>query len=565
MEAQQESSTEKYIGRYQFGDTSSMARVDVEKGLNGGFQIALYPSESASAELLETLPDKLAELKAYGAYVSVREDKPVFIVPKVEDHKVFVAALQSAGITTDANPQYEEVKDPAQSQGAIKKLLHFLQDHTLEAAGISGGIGYLALGVDGLIRGDKFLAGTGIAALCPLILAIWGNGDKSGELTRLVGDVEKYLGDQGIEVPEQKFTAEQKHALSGLADFFKEHPVEISYALANIATAALWMQGLKEFKDDGAWTKLLTASTTLVGNTIVATFPEKHAKPESEMTERELAQCAARNPLERARDFIQESPLFIHMGLNLADILCWTKEFSEDSFKDKKIGNFAFGRDHKLHELGEKHGDLSKEWAEFIRNKPSGLNAEGELKFSNQANELQGKILDKQAGIDYLTNPKKEIFGAMTKAEASGVLKTIVATGLSLQIILGGMSHKSKSEEEQIAGFDKVFSASAKMLVGMPDAQRDIVLEQSSAFLALHKSTGGLMTAEKIKAEITKRLEVMKDAAWLNAANEPIVANNIVPLTRKGESVDKEAPQPHVSDQQLAGKVVEPAHAMAMI
>jgi hypothetical protein len=547
--------TDSRLGSYGFAAASTIAQMDVEKGLSGGFQIVLHPSAQADAATLTKLPDTLAGLKAYGAYVSTRDDKPVFVVPQVSDHGAFTASLQKAGLAQGAG-KYQQVENTSPKGNAIEKMLHFLQDHTLEAAGIAGGVGYAALGIDGYVRGDKFLMGTGLAALCPLIVAIWGQGDKSGELTRLVGDVQNYLKDQGIEVPEQKFTAEQKHALSGLGDFFKEHPVEISYALANIATAALWMQGLKEFKDDGAWTKLCTASSTLVGNTIVAMFPEKHAKPVSEMSKWELQQRASRNPLEALRDKIQESPLLVHGFLNFFDVPCWLTEFSEDSFKGGKIGNFEYGRSKKLHELREGHAalendinSLGKEARELASSQKSPLTERQKLHFHNRENELYGKMLDKEDSMAFLANETKDFLGGtMTKAEASGVLKAIVATGLSLQIILGGMSHKSKSEAEQIAGFDKVFAASAKMLAEMPEVQRAVVLEQTSAFLAMHKSTGGLFTPDKVKKEISKRLDVLQKAEWIQMDPLPEAANNITPITRN-------KPEIQVSSQQLDGKV----------
>jgi hypothetical protein len=527
--------TDPRLGSYRFDATSTLTHVDVEKGLSGGFQLVLHPSDQADAATLQKLPETLAGLKAYGAYSSVRDDKPVFVIPKVKDHAAFAASLQQAKLTTGA-ATYKEALNDTKAVTAVQKLLHFLQDHTLEAAGISGGVGYLALGVDGYVRGDKFLTYTGIAALCPLIVAIWGQGDKSGELTRLVGDVQNYLKDQGIEVPEQKFTAAQKHALSGLADFFKEHPVEISYALANIATAALWMQGLKEFREDGAWTKICTASTTLVGNAIVALFPEKHAKPVSEMNEYELRKRAARSPLEAVRDTIQESPLMVHGVLNVGDIVCWAKETLEDSFTgNRKVPglNWTIGRDGKRHEfeaaqeeLREKLRSLPKEKMDAAAEQEWGfLSRRQELDFADKANELSGKILDKQDSINYLTN-KDSYLAGMSKADVSGVLKAIVATGLSLQIILGGISHKSKSEAEQIAAFDKVFAASANMLANMPEKQRDVVLEQTSAFLALHKSTGGLFTAEKVKEEITSRLNVLQKADWIGTTPPQETANN---------------------------------------
>jgi hypothetical protein len=435
-----------------------------------------------------------------------------------------------------------------------------LQKNAVTLSGAAGVVGYSALMMEGLMRGDKTLALTGIAALSPIILAVFGNGDKTAPIERMTSQMRDYMIAEGFDIPEEGFAKEEAKGLGVIYQLMKEHPVELSYATMFLGTTFLWAAGLKEFQDEGKFTKLLTATTTLIGSAIVATIPEKSPLAKEDNTDKGF--------FGNAYEFVQKNTLPIFAGLNLVDVGCWTKEMLDDSFAkpvpwlESIVGKH--GRGHKIEELKQGIDTLTQEinkHKEILGGFDNVKDIDGlKEKLGDSAVELLNKLGVKNIPIDQLeasllsdtanlterlaatkeslahwTSPDKLPLVNMTPAQASGALKAVVAVGLSTQILLNFVAHKNKTPEEMLAEYDKAFVKTAEMLQHIPQEDREVALQQMVSFMSVNGTMkDACMNPLEIKAAIEKEVAKLE-----KTQSSPAIANNIVPLQRVNSPVSQ--------------------------
>ena len=432
--------------------------------------------------------------------------------------------------------QAEEKHNPFQ------KGMDWLKEAAVPLMGASAFVANVALAIDGgalgfanpnlKLRDDKALVATGaFGAIAPLILAIYGNGNKDAEFDRMMEDMRQHFIEQGINIPEDEFTKQKTTGLAAVNDFIKEHPVEVSSALAFAGTLSLWAAGWKEFKEEGKITKLATATTTLMGYAIVFSVPEK-SPLESEKTPEELAKMGF---LEKTMDAFRANPMPVFAGLNLGDIICWSWEAMEDSFKNKVTPNlgvfekFPAGRDGKIHHFGE----AIKELTNNINEKQAAiesLTTTGAELYNQQSamtkelSSLKNRLGAAEGGRDYLLEDKKVLFG-MNQGEVSGALKLATAAGFTTQILLNFVAHKNQSAEAMQADYDKIFAASAQRLLQIEPEMRDVSLKQMVTFLSFNKTMdNACMNPIQINEAIKKQIEALE--------KQPQAANDIKPFAK---------------------------------
>jgi hypothetical protein len=434
--------------------------------------------------------------------------------------------------------QAEEKHNPFQ------KGMDWLNKAAVPLMGASAFVANVALAIDGgalgfinkdlKLRDDKALIATGaFGAIAPLILAIYGNGNKDAEFDRMMEDMRQHFIKQGIDIPEDEFTKQKSTGLAAVNDFIKEHPVEVSSALAFAGTLSLWAAGWKEFKEEGKITKLATATTTLMGYAIVFSVPEK-SPLEPEKTPEELAKMGF---LEKAMDAFRANPMPVFAGLNLGDIICWSWEAMEDSFKRKVTPNlgifekFPQGRNGKLHHFEEAIKELTNNINEKQTDIAELTNSFSGAQLSNQQSamtkelsSLQNRLGAAEGGRDYLLEDKKVLFG-MNQREVSGALKLATAAGFTTQILLNFVAHKNQSAEAMQADYDKIFAASAQRLLKIEPEMREVSLKQMVTFLSFNKSMdNACMDPVQIKEAIEKQIGILE--------KQPQAANDIKPFAK---------------------------------
>jgi hypothetical protein len=411
---------------------------------------------------------------------------------------------------------------------------NWLTKNAVNISGMGGAFANAGLFVDGYLRDDKALMVSSIAGIAPIILAVYGNGDKGAEFDRMVEDMRLHFEKEGINVPPSDFKKQKSNALGIVDDFLKEHPIEISSGISILGTAALWWAGWNEFQKDGKITKLATATTTLIGYATMMAVPEE---------------SPLKKPEEGKGFNFKFNPMAFHAGLNLVDIGCWASEVLEDTFEGRVLpelnvggkdifANLPQGRHHKLQSLKTDLEGLYNGYDKsFNLGHVTGLNERKEQlnklsedqhlqksEITSHIADLEKRIHDKQIAIDYLDKPEELIFG-IDKAQASGYAKAAIAAGFTVNILMNFLAHKNKSAEEMLADYDKVFEASAKMLQKMPESQRDMALDQMVTFLSVNKSMAqACMDPLEIKENIEKKVTELSKA--------PKAANEVKPFKR---------------------------------
>lgn len=437
-----------------------------------------------------------------------------------------------------------------------------LQKNAFTLSGIGGVVGYSALMLDGIMRGDNTLALTGIAALSPVILTIFGEGDKSASVARMTSQMRDYMNAEGYEIPAEGFKKDDAKGVGALYQLLKEHPVECSYATMFLGTSFLLAAGVKEYKDKGEVTKLATAFTTMLGSALVASVPP--ANP----LEKEEDQ--PQNAASKAYRVLQNHTTQAFGLLNLVDIWAWTTETLNDSFKESLplLGNvYKHGRDQKLagfeneiehltKTIGQ-HNDIlgsvqtgqSGSLAEELREAAQKAYGSVDLKditpskvLENLANLTQMKETAAE-GLKYLSPENKLGIGNMSKGEASGILKAIVMVGLSTQILLNFAAHKDKTAEEMLAQYEKGFEKTAEMLQHIPKQDRELALQQMVSFMSVNDTMkDACMTPSEIKASIEKQLEQLEK----KTPQPAVAANNVVSAVESKGRMAENQPAPSV-------------------
>jgi hypothetical protein len=466
----------------------------------------------------------------------------------------------------------DQAEEKQENHNPFEKGLDWLKEAAVPLMGASAFVANVALAIDGgalgfinkdwKLRDDKALIATGaFGAIAPLILAIYGNGNKDAEFDRMMEDMRQHFIAQGIDIPEDEFTKQKSTGLAAVNDFIKEHPVEVSSALAFIGTTALWAAGWKEFKEEGKITKISTATTTLIGYLMLATVPEESplAIPK---TEEELAQM---NIIERLKYEVGKNPFPYFTFLNFFDMPCWISEALEDSFQGKVIPGqvdfefpqgkkrhfeFPSGRDGKIEHFNNSIMTLNSEIEEKqtaisqLLNKYSGAELSNQQSsMTKELSSLQNRLGAAEGGIDYLSNDKKILFG-MDQGQVSGVLKFATAAGFTTQILLNLVAHKNQSAEAMQADYDNIFAASAQRLLKIEPEMREVSLKQMVTFLSFNKSMdNACMDPIQIKEAIEKQIEVLE--------KQPQAANDIKPFAK----VNQITAQGTTKELELAGGV----------
>lgn len=481
---------------YRWNHGSTISRIEIEKMPTGKTQARLFAAKGTLEASLAALPRELHKYGFEKPYPEVIEGENCLIIPEAGDaSKLFSVLAQKGLIQGDAQV--------TTNLNGKKKI------DTLKYSGLVGLVGHAALMARGALRGDWNQVRQGPAgALVPTILSAYGNGQDTIDFDHMLKEMHGYFLKEGGELPPLE-SMEAKRSLSKtLNHFLSTHSLEVAGSIGLYGA----YQGIQSGMKDRNWFRTGAGVVSGIGTAAMFLVPE--TKQEDERSagaklKQELSKLgkACLNPVQLPGaliDFVKAGPIMFMGVLNLADNALYAADIW------KQISTY------RKHQANPAKYEAE---ARAAREKLMVLNATPysavDSKILREIRTLEGNasILEKELEMS-VTSPMK---GKM--AIGMSVLTLLSWTAASG---FAALSTKNATPEQQDFALEKLYAAIAKMVVVIPDDQRQDLLHKMANYLSTQPELKhATMTSEKIIAQIAKRIGAMEHSPWVARVQMP--------------------------------------------
>jgi uncharacterized protein (DUF2164 family) len=478
---------------YRWNSGSTISRIEIEKMPTGKTEARLYANKETPETSLAALPRELHKYGFEKPYPEVIEGENCLIIPDTSNPaKLFSLLAQKGLVQGDAQV--------ATDQNGKKKI------DTLKYSGLVGMVGHGALMARGALRGDWNQVFQGPAgAAVPLILSAYGNGQDNIDFDHMLQEMHGYFQKEGIDLPPLESLEAKRSLIKTLNHFASTHSLELAGSIGLFGA----YKGIRSGMNDRNWFRAGAGAVSGVGTAAMFLVPESKqdddrsagTKLKEELGKLAKA-CLTPTQLPGAMmDFVKAGPIMFMGVLNLAD----NALYGADIWKQIT----TFRKNQANPEKYEAEAKAARDKLAVLNAKP---HSTVDSKIAREIRKLEGdaRILEKELEMSV----KSPLKGKM--AIGMSVLTLLSWTAAST---FAALSTKNATAEQQDYALEKLYAAIAKMIVVIPNDQRQDLLNKMANYLSTQPELKhAKMTSEKIVAQITKRIGAMEHSPWVARA-----------------------------------------------
>ncbi len=566
--------------RYLWEEGSPVRGMEVEQFQDQKPRVRLFASDEMEDGALAGLPKILHKYGFTDVYPEVHEGRNVLVVQNIDDEYKLIRALDVSGMAHGSPARYlpDDKRGMGAFERIPKGVWDTVKKDTLKWSGRVGLVGHAALLGAGAIQKDwNRMAAAPLGASNPIILSIYGNGKDNVDFEHMLGKMREYFASEGIELPEVDVPEQKKRLKFAAERVLSSYPLQIGHALGSLGAWQVMQSG---WKDKSVGRMIAGATSLTGNAAVVMVPERRKTKEERDNpkslwdTVKQMPQAvgyAAVHPSKAPGmfwDFVRESPLRFNGMLNFSDNAFYLMDAFFEKSKPKK--HAAEAREG-IEKVTEEYISTVKAFFTKYQENPNLYSQSGvseELaQIRNLYNKREGlwnklrqndpvaaqRFLDDTKGrIRALAESSREAFGkaevfekhaaellqagslaeqrqlakdfiASTEGAAgmvrkmSPALSFITAFSFGAATFLSAISSKNadpdKRNEEM---YEKMYALTAKMLVPLPEEQREKALNRMAFFLGSQPDVqDGDITIEQIREEVKKRLEPMEHSPWV--------------------------------------------------